>query len=56
LPAAKNLAGILESGSRDHYRAREKHRKRETQGKLTGDENVGKDESGTMHGSGWRQR
>jgi hypothetical protein len=28
-PAARNLTGVLESGSRDHYRAREKHRKRE---------------------------
>jgi hypothetical protein len=25
----RNLAGVLEFGPRDHYRAREKHRKRE---------------------------
>jgi hypothetical protein len=25
----RNLADVLESGSRDHYRAQEKHRKRE---------------------------
>jgi hypothetical protein len=28
-PAARNLTGVLESGSRDHYRVREKRRKRE---------------------------
>jgi hypothetical protein len=28
-PPARNLTDVLESGSRDHYRAREKHRKRE---------------------------
>jgi hypothetical protein len=28
-PTARNLTGVLESGSRDHYRVREKRRKRE---------------------------
>jgi hypothetical protein len=28
-PVARNLAGVLESGSRDHYRVREKREKKE---------------------------